>query len=65
VQVRTDTDYLAFTGIRYPDRPENRSTQLIFSNYFSPENRTVYEIMSKNVVEPERLQIDACALHVG
>ena len=26
----------------------------MLSYFFSPENRTVYEIMSKNVVEPER-----------
>jgi hypothetical protein len=40
----------------------------MFSN-FSPENRAFYEIMSKNLVEPERLQMtikyDARALHAG
>jgi hypothetical protein len=25
----------------------------MFSNFFFPENRAIYEIMSKNVVEPE------------
>jgi hypothetical protein len=40
----------------------------MFNNFVS-ENRIVYEIMSKNVVEPERpqmtIQYGACALHAG
>ena len=39
------------------------------STFFSPENRTVYEIMSKNVVDTEGPQMTsqygACALHAG
>ena len=35
---------------------ENQNTHFMFSNFF-PENRTVYEIMSKNVVEPEGPQM--------
>ena len=35
---------------------ENQNTHFMFSNFLS-ENRSVYEIMSKNVVEPERPQI--------
>jgi hypothetical protein len=36
------------------DKPcrENQNTQFIFDYFF--ENRTVYEIMWKNVVEPDR-----------
>jgi hypothetical protein len=34
---------------------ENQNTHFLFSNFF-PENRAVYEIMWKNVVEPERPQ---------
>jgi hypothetical protein len=34
---------------------ENQNIQFMFSNFFS-ENRTVYEIMSKNMMKPERPQ---------
>jgi len=36
---------------------ENENTHSIFSNFFLVENRAVYEIMWKNIVEPERLQM--------
>ena len=46
---------------------ENLNKPFIFNN--SAENNTVYEIMWKNVVEPDRPQMmlsyDACILHVG
>ena len=32
---------------------ENQNTHFMFSNFFFSENHAVYEIMSKNVVEPE------------
>jgi hypothetical protein len=34
---------------------ENQNAHFIFSNFF-PENRAVYEVISRNVVEPERPQ---------
>jgi hypothetical protein len=34
-------------------RRENQNTHFMFSDFF-PENRALFEIMSKNVVEPER-----------
>ena len=34
---------------------ENQNTHFIFSDFY-PENRAVYEKMSKNLVEPERTQ---------
>ena len=34
---------------------ENQNTHFMFSNF--SENRTVYEIMSKSVMEPERPQM--------
>jgi hypothetical protein len=47
---------------------ENQNTHFIFSNFF-PENRVIYEIMSKNMVEPEGLQMTsqygAYALQAG
>jgi hypothetical protein len=44
---------------------ENQTTRFIFNNFFS-ENRAVYEIMSKNMVKPERLQWQyGRALHAG
>jgi len=43
----------------------NQNTRFIL-NTFYPENRTVYEIMQKIIVEPDRLQMTilygACAL---
>ena len=47
---------------------ENQNTHFMFSNFFL-ENLSVYEIMSKNMLEPERPhmtpQYGAYALHVG
>jgi len=36
---------------------ENQNTRCVFSNFFPPENRAVYEIMWKNVVEQGRPQM--------
>jgi hypothetical protein len=47
---------------------ENIETHILCSGKFSPENRTVYEIMWKNIVEPDMSQTtvwyDQCALRV-
>jgi hypothetical protein len=46
---------------------ENQNTHFMFSTFF-PENRTVYEVMSKNIVEteaPQMTQHGAYALHAG
>ena len=43
-------------------------TQILCSRTFFPENRDVYEIMCKNTVEPDMLQMTiycACAFHTG
>ena len=46
----------------------NQNSHYMFNNFFS-ENRTFYEIMSKNMVETEGPQLTsqygAYALHVG
>ena len=46
---------------------ENSNTHFMFNKFFPPENRDIYEIVSKNMVEPERpqmtIQYGACALH--
>jgi hypothetical protein len=47
---------------------ENQDTQFMFNNFFFFENCAVYEIMWKNVVEPDRPQVieyGSWALHVG
>ena len=48
---------------------EKIKTRILCSITFFSENRAVYEIMSKNVVEPERpqmtIQYGECALHAG
>ena len=45
---------------------EKIKTLILYSNFFS-ENRAIYEIMSKNVVDPDKphmtVQQGACALH--
>jgi hypothetical protein len=42
---------------------------ILFSIIFFSENRAGYEIVCKNMVEPDRpqttIQYDACALHAG
>ena len=45
---------------------KNKNTYIIFSNFLF-ENRAVYEIMWKNIVELGRPQgqYGACALHAG
>ena len=47
---------------------ENENAHFMFRNFFS-ENRTVYEIISKNTVETEGLQVTsqygAYAVHAG
>jgi hypothetical protein len=46
---------------------ENQTTHFLFNSF--SENRAIYEIMSKNLVEPEGPQVtsqfDANALHAG
>jgi hypothetical protein len=46
---------------------ENQNTHFMLSNFFS-ENPAVYEIMWKNIVEPDRPQMatySACTLRAG
>jgi hypothetical protein len=44
---------------------ENQNTHFMFSKFFFSANRAVYDIMSKNVVEPEGPQCGAYMLHAG
>jgi hypothetical protein len=50
-------------------RRENQNTKFYVQELFFSENRSVYEIMSKNMVEPEGPQMTsqygACELHAG
>jgi len=45
---------------------ENQNTRFVFNNILF-QNRAVYEIMWKNIVQPNRSQtiIGTCALHAG
>jgi hypothetical protein len=36
---------------------ENQNTRSMISKFFSPENRAIYEIMWKNMVEPDTPQM--------
>jgi len=36
---------------------ENQNTHFVFSNFFPPENRAVYEIMCKNNIQSNRTQM--------
>jgi hypothetical protein len=48
---------------------EKSEYTFVFHNFFFSKNRAVYEVMSKNVMEPERPQMvtkyGAYALHAG
>jgi len=43
---------------------ENQNTHFVFSNFFS-ENRAVYEIMGKNIVERERPQMTIWRMRIA
>jgi hypothetical protein len=44
---------------------ENQTTHFIYNNFY-PENLAVYELMWKNVVDPERPQMEiGCVLCAG
>ena len=43
-----------FSGKNYT---QNQNTHFMFNNFFFFENRAVYEIMWKNIVQPRRLQL--------
>jgi hypothetical protein len=43
-----------------------KNTHFMFSNFFiSPENRAVYEILWKNIVEPDRPQMTIWRMRVA
>jgi len=44
---------------------ENQNTHFMFSNFFFSENRAVYVVMRKNIVEPIRPQIAVWRLRVA
>ena len=44
---------------------EKIKTQVLCSLTLFFENRAVYEIVWKNIVEPQRPQMTICALHAG
>jgi len=43
---------------------ENQNTHILFSNFFF-RNRTLYEIVRKNVVEPDRQQITVWCMRIA
>jgi hypothetical protein len=58
-------------SLNYPQNKKNfrenlyrKHTNFVLSN-FSPENRAICEIMRKILVEPDKPQVEACALHTG
>ena len=44
---------------------ENQNTHFMFSNLFFWKNRAFYEIMSKNMVEPEEPQLAVWRMRVA
>jgi hypothetical protein len=44
---------------------ENRNTYLILNNFFPPENRAIYEIMWKNILEPDGPQMTIWRRHIA
>jgi hypothetical protein len=43
---------------------DNQNTHFVFNNYFF-ENRDIYEIMWKNMVEPDRPQVTIWLIHIS
>jgi len=43
---------------------ENQNTHFVFSNFFF-ENRVIYEIMWKNMLEPDSLQMTIWRMHIS
>jgi hypothetical protein len=54
---------LKFDMPRTKRRRENQNTHFVFSNFF-PENRAVYGVMWKNIVDPDRSQTAICLMHI-
>jgi hypothetical protein len=53
-------------NVRDKSRTENQNTRFIFSNFFFfLENRAVYEIMWKNIVEPDRPQMTVWSMRIA
>ena len=46
-------------------RTENQHTHFVFNNFFFFDNRAVYEIMWKNVVEPEGPQMTTRRMRIA
>jgi NADPH-dependent 7-cyano-7-deazaguanine reductase QueF-like protein len=44
---------------------EKTKTHISYSITFSPENRTVYEIMWENIAEPDKPQINIRRMHIA
>jgi hypothetical protein len=44
---------------------ENQNTHCVFSTFFSPENRAIYEIMWKNIVEGGRSQMTIWRMRIA
>ena len=51
--------------VSYKRYTENQNTNCIFNSSFFPENRDVYEIMWKNIVELGRLQVTKWRMRIG
>ena len=43
----------------------NQNSHFVFSNFFSFENRAIYEIMWKNIVERSRPQVTMWHMHIA
>jgi len=44
---------------------ENQNTHFVFNNFFFFENRAVFEIMWKNVVQPDRQQMTIWRMRIA
>jgi hypothetical protein len=44
---------------------ENQNTRFVFSNFFPPLNLSVYEIMWKNIVEPDMPQMTVQRMRIA
>jgi hypothetical protein len=44
---------------------ENQNTRFMFNNFFSPENRAVYEKSWKNIVQPGRRRMTTWRMRIA
>jgi hypothetical protein len=56
---------LRMRNVSHKSRRKNQNTYFVFSNFFFFLKSCLYEILSRNVVEPERLQMRVWRMRIA